>query len=128
MEKYVLLFLAGCSLALTGCCCAPRPEKSSDRVPSHDVSTVPWSVVGEWSCTHPAWKHTITISPDGKFYFGQKDAGHWTLADLEGRVILVLAWNRWPAETVTMTGPDDFRGKVHGGELTMHRVESKQKE
>jgi hypothetical protein len=122
MKKYVILFMVGFSLALTGCCSTRHSEKNSKRAPSLDVSTIPWSVVGVWRCTHPAWNNTITISPDGTFYSGSKDPGHWTLAGLQDRVILVLAWNRWPVETATMISPDDFRGKVRDGELVMHRV------
>ena len=85
----------------------------------------PWSIVGAWTCTHPDWTGTIQIAADGTFS-NQDSTGHWTLTGSHDRVILVLAWDGWPAETVTMISPDEFRGRVRGqgqeGEFTMHRI------
>lgn len=86
---------------------------------------VPWSVIGTWDCIHPAWSGTITIAPDGTFAREHGDAGRWTLAGLQGEVVLVLAWNDWSPETAAMIGPDEFRGKIrtetNRGELVMRR-------
>jgi hypothetical protein len=85
----------------------------------------PWSVVGIWACTHPDWTGNIQIAADGTF--SNKDStGHWTLTASHDHVILVLAWNGWPTETVTMIDPDHFQGRVRGqgqeGDFTMHRI------
>ena len=83
--------------------------------------------MGAWNVTHPDWAGIITLVGDGTFSRTQyHDSGRWTLTALQDRVILVLAWDHWPAETVTMISLDEFSGKVRGqaqeGELTMHRV------
>ncbi|HZV35718.1 MAG TPA: hypothetical protein VFB72_14180 [Verrucomicrobiae bacterium] len=126
MKHLLTLLLSGCILTWAGCSSTPAHDNAVPVVTDTTKSPeVPWSVVGTWKCWHPAWRNTITISEDGKFYFGgTKEAGHWTLTNLGDHVALVLGWNRWPAETVTMVGPDDFRGKVHGGVMTMHRISS----
>jgi hypothetical protein len=85
----------------------------------------PWSVVGIWACTHADWTGNIQIAADGTF--SNKDStGHWTLTASHDHVILVLAWNGWPTETVTMIDPDHFQGRVRGqgqeGDFTMHRI------
>jgi len=69
----------------------------------------------------------MTLAADGTFSRTEDhDSGHWTLTALQDRVILVLAWDHWPAETVTMITPDEFSGKVRGqaqeGEMTLHRI------
>jgi len=81
---------------------------------------VPWSVVGKWEATETDnWTDTITISPDGTFSRTEGDAGRWTLTALQDHIALVLAWDNWPAETVTMMTPSEFRGKG----LDMRRLE-----
>ena len=100
--------------ALPPAAAAPRPA--------------PWSILGAWTTSHPDWVGTVTLLADGTFSSTpDHDSGHWTLTALQDRVILVLAWDHWPAETVTMINPDEFAGQVRGGggqfgELTMHRV------
>jgi hypothetical protein len=53
--------------------------------------------------------------------------GHWTLTASHDRIILVLAWDHWPTETLTMVNPDEFRARVRGqgqeGEMVMRRVQ-----
>jgi hypothetical protein len=87
----------------------------------------PWSVVGAWNVRHPDWSGTLTLDENGAFTVTpQHDSGHWTLTALHDRVVLVLAWDHWPAETVTMVSPDEFSSTVRGqggeGEMTLRRV------
>ncbi|HEX8295233.1 MAG TPA: hypothetical protein VF593_02965 [Chthoniobacteraceae bacterium] len=86
-----------------------------------------WSVVGNWDCSHPGWKDTVSIHADGSFSRGSGDSGRWTLTGLDGGVVLLLAWDRWPAETATMVSADEFRGRARDsfrqGELRMLRTE-----
>jgi hypothetical protein len=90
-----------------------------------DAAAAPWSIVGAWACTHPDWTGTVQIAADGSFS-NPDSTGHWTLTGSRDRVILVLAWDGWPAETVTMISPDEFRGRVRGqgqeGEFRMRRI------
>jgi hypothetical protein len=84
----------------------------------------PWSIVGDWTASHPDWTDTMTFAADGTFSRAQNHwSGHWTLTTLQGHVILVLAWDNWAAETLTMMGPTEFSGRVGDGEMTIHRIE-----
>jgi len=106
------------------------PESRADEIspltvtPSNSASA-PWSVLGSWACTHPDWTGTITITGDGRFS-NEDSTGRWTLTASGDRMILVLAWDGWPTETVTMITPDEFCGHVRGqgreAAMTMHRV------
>ncbi len=112
---------------------SPEPDsKAAGTVAktSSPQKAAAWSVVGKWQCTHPAWTGTVTISADGTFsrYEGEANpVGRWSLGGLQDGVILVLAWNGWPTETVSMVGPDEFRGKVGPavpyGEMVMRRIQ-----
>jgi hypothetical protein len=87
----------------------------------------PWSVVGVWKVRHPDWSGTLTLEKNGEFTRTEDhDSGHWTLTALHDRVVLVLAWDHWPAETVTMISPDEFCSKVRGqaqeGDMTLQRM------
>ena len=101
---------------------APVEEASGEE---STRASAPWSVVGTWDCSHPAWSGAITIFADGTFARAQGDAGRWTLAGLQDQVMLVLAWDHWSAETAVMMGPDEFRGEIRTqstrGELEMRR-------
>ena len=110
----------------------PLPGQSegpatTDAAPSAAPApaAAPWSIVGAWACTHPDWTGTVQIAADGSFSNPDSN-GQWTLTGSRDRVILVLAWNGWPTETVTMISPDEFRGRVRGqgqeGEFTMRRI------
>jgi hypothetical protein len=84
-------------------------------------------VVGVWQVRHPDWAGTLTLEKDGSFAQTEEhDSGHWTLAALHDHIVLVLAWDHWPAETVTMISPDEFSSKVRGqaqeGDMTLRRV------
>jgi hypothetical protein len=90
--------------------------KYSTATPLPAPRSAPWSVLGSWQCTHPDWTGVVAISTDGKFFQADMhESGHWTLTTLQDRVILVLAWDNWPAETVTMMNPDEFSGRVRAG-------------
>jgi hypothetical protein len=76
------------------------------------AAEVPWSIVGKWDGHDVAWTGSITISADGTFAWSNGTGGHWTLTGLQDHLVLVLAWDDYPAETLTMYGPSDFRGKT----------------
>jgi len=79
-----------------------------------------WSVVGRWNCEEPQWKDTVTISADGTFVRDQeRDAGRWSLAVQQDHIVLILAWDHWPAEIVTLMEPEQFSSPT----LTMKRVQ-----
>lgn len=80
-----------------------------------------------WKVRHPDWSGTLLLDENGGFSeTASHDSGHWTLTALHDRVVLVLAWDHWPAETVTMISPDEFsstvRGQAQEGEMTLRRV------
>jgi hypothetical protein len=100
---------------------AETPNPGPPPLPVETVrDPAPWSAAGKWEATETDnWTDTITICPDGSFSRTQGDAGRWTLTGLGDHIALVLAWDKWPAETVTMITPSEFRGKG----LEIHRVE-----
>ncbi len=67
-----------------------------------------WTVVGKWNGNHQNWSDTVTINEDGTFARSNGDSGKWTLQADNGRIILILKWNRWPAETLIMTEQNSF--------------------
>jgi hypothetical protein len=117
---------------LAMCLFAASPEGRTDEIEAipkaaQPPAPAPWSILGSWNVTHPDWAGVVTFAEDGTFAVTpEHDGGRWTLSTVHGSVILVLVWDHWPAETVTMIGPDEFSGKVRGqgqyGELTLHRV------
>jgi len=116
---------------LAACLFAGSPESRSEDLADLPAAApvprpAPWSILGAWTTTHPDWTDTITVAADGTFSRAlNHEAGHWKLTTSQDRVILVLAWDNWSTETVTMISPDDLSGKVRGGaqagEMTMHR-------
>jgi hypothetical protein len=101
------------SLTITNDSKAPQPK------PVATSSDQPWSIVGKWNCEESQWKDSVTISPDGTFVRDQeREAGHWTLTSQNDHIILILAWDNWPAEVVTLIGPDQLKSKS----LTMKRA------
>ncbi len=120
------------SLCLVGALmlAVPHESKTEDFQPlnagTSASASAPWSVLGSWSCTHPDWSGNLNLADDGTFS-NADSAGHWTLTASHDRIILVLVWNNWPTETLTMTSPDEFRARVRGqgqeGEMVMHRVQ-----
>ena len=87
------------------------PEAVPAASPTPAAET-PWSIAGKWDAHDAAWTGNITIFADGSFAWSNGTGGHWTLTGLQDHLVLVLAWNDWPAETLTMYGPSDFRGKT----------------
>jgi len=106
--------------APSGPAASPDASKAGPPPCSCGQSPGPWSVVGKWEATEIGnWNDSVTISPDGTFSRTEGDTGRWTLTALQDHIALVLAWNNWPAETVTMMTPSEFSSKG----LEMHRVE-----
>jgi hypothetical protein len=127
LSLLISLCLLSAPLSLTPLQGRPEGLVAVNAAPSAPSAppAAPWSIVGGWACMHPDWNGAIQIAADGTFS-NQDSTGHWTLTGSGDRVILVLAWNGWPTETVTMTSLDEFRGRVRGqgqeGEFTMHRM------
>ncbi len=117
-----LLFVA--LTALIGSCAIAADESASANNPKT------YSVVGEWSATHPHWSHSIVLSHDGTFTRGGKaldggeDKGKWTLASFEGTPLLVLLWDNWGPDSLLMVGPNFFRGQVAKGSFMEMRRDS----
>jgi hypothetical protein len=116
MKLFMLSLLAA---ALTAFGDDTAKNSSASIPPGPQTQNTAWSVTGKWHGNHNgAWDDTVTILPDGTFHRGQQgDTGHWTLAASGDKIILVLAWDNWGAEAITMQGPDDFSSRV----LTLHR-------
>jgi hypothetical protein len=93
----------------------PDPSPTTGPAPATDA---PWSIAGTWNAQDVAWTGSITILPDGTFTHPNGTGGRWTLSGLQDHLMLVLAWDDWPAETLTMHSPSDFRGKT----MQLHRV------
>jgi hypothetical protein len=123
-------FLTSICLAGALVLAAPHESKTEDiqslNTRRSTTASAPWSVLGAWSCTHPDWSGNLNLAADGTMS-NADSTGHWTLTASADRIILVLVWDHWPTETLTMVGPDEFRARVRGqgqeGEMVMHRVQ-----
>ena len=105
----------------------PNPLQSGFPLPSpldFALAGTPWSVVGTWDCNHgEAWSAPLTFQEGGTFLKdgSEQEGGHWSLCTEKTEVLLVLRWNHWPAEMVTLFGADEFSGAPQHGDLQMHR-------
>src|SRR5688500_3828304 len=68
-----------------------------------------WSVVGEWKATHPYWTDLITFKEDGSFRTGdQQSTGRWVLTAEKGTPLLVLKWDAYGTESLSMVEQNHF--------------------
>ena len=127
MKLPVFALLCLCSVSVVSAQPPPGPEPSAE-VGGHEGPTAdtpaPWSVVGTWNGVHQHWAKPVTISADGRFFVDHgdhRDYGNWKLATEADHINLVLGWDGWDPETVTLVGPDEFRGKVPTGQMILRR-------
>ena len=102
---------------------APAPTAAADD-PSRD--TVPrWSAAGEWQVTHPLWRDVAALSVDGTFVTSRKGmTGKWILSASGGTPMIVLLWDLYGTESLTMVDGSHFRGQVEKGKyIDMRRTE-----
>src|SRR4030095_10795860 len=67
----------------------PSNPPSSDNAAA-TAEKASWSVAGEWRVTHPNWKDTLIIRPDGTFSRPNGDGGKWTLTAQDDHLSLQL--------------------------------------
>lgn len=102
---------------------APGTVASEEEVaPSN--TPAPWSVLGTWQGIHQHWAKPLTFSADGRFFVDHgdhKDYGNWKLEGAGDHLNLVLGWDGWDPETVTLVNADEFCGKVPTGQMILRR-------
>jgi hypothetical protein len=83
-----------------------------------------WSVAGEWQVTHPLWRDVVTLSVDGSFVTSSKGlTGKWILSASGGTPMIVLLWDLYGTESLTMVDISHFRGQVEKGKyIDMRRT------
>jgi hypothetical protein len=108
------------ALLLTSAAAFAQDTDSSPPPAPVTSGTTPWSVVGKWNGIENIgnWTDVVTINDDGTFSRTEGDAGKWTLSVMKDHVVLILDWETWAPEIVTMIDPATFTGKT----LEMHRV------
>lgn len=84
-----------------------------------------WSAAGEWQVTHPLWRDVATLSVDGAFVTARKGmTGKWILTASGGTPMIVLLWDLYGTESLTMVDGSHFRGQVEKGKyIDMRRTE-----
>lgn len=82
----------------------------------------PWPVVGKWKVISGNWEASLEIKSDGTVTRSDDKEGNWSLTSSAGRVVLVLEWAQWQAETAAMFEPDYFRGRAANGEFELRRA------
>lgn len=101
---------------------APTAEAGGDV---RKDSVPRWSVVGEWQVTHPAWTDVIVLEEGGGLRRVRGgDTGRWVLTSDGGMPMLVFRWDLFGTESLTMVGPNQFRGNARNGRfIDMRRGE-----
>ena len=75
-----------------------------------------WSVVGEWRVTHPFWTDVLSLRADGTLITTrQGTTGRWTLTADAGTPLLVIRWDMFGTESLSMVSQDHFRGQPRRG-------------
>lgn len=114
--KTFSLLLPVLALTLVTASAEPVADEATTRTPAAEklASTEdapPWSVVGTWDCTQLGWSGALVLKENGLFTGPTTElSGHWALGAQGGRVQLVLYWNAYPAEIMTLINADEFRG------------------
>ena len=108
---------ACCLVAQTGAVNAAEAAVSPDlgQVPVNEDVYMRWTIVGEWRVTHPDWTDILTLHADGSATTAQQGTtAKWTLTAEGGTPLLVLRWDQYGTESLTMVGPHHFRGQIGG--------------
>ncbi len=124
MNKLKLSLLG---IAALGCyftaASAPAPKLDDAGLPGF-IGAVPvaladkdvyprWSVLGEWRVTHPVWTDVLTLHADGSVTTrDMQTTAKWTLTAEGGTPLLVLRWDEYGTESLSMVGPNHFRGQI----------------
>ena len=75
-----------------------------------------WSIAGEWRVTHPLWTDVLTLHANGTASTArQGTTAKWTLTAEGGTPLLVLRWDVYGTESLSMVGPNHFRGQIGEG-------------
>jgi hypothetical protein len=74
-----------------------------------------WSIVGDWRVTHPDWTGVLTIRADGTLSNSIRATGRWLLASDAGTPLLVIRWDLFGTESLSMVTADHFRGQKRKG-------------
>ncbi len=115
-------------LALTPAALADPPV-NPDFGNGHFVKTFPpanekaWTVAGDWFVTHTVWSGPLTFKPDGLIYNPKGGLeGQWILATESGEVHLIIRWNKWTADNLSMLANGEFYGSDGRSEIWLHRL------
>jgi hypothetical protein len=116
MNKLLILALiaAATCLAATSPAASETTELTNATLEQTGADIYPrWSVTGEWRVTHPNWTDILTLYADGSLITSrQQTSGKWILTADGGTPMLVLRWDQFGTESVSMVGPDHFRGQI----------------
>ncbi len=128
---FVLLgatFFARHATGLTEDAAAVEPEAAAADSADHDAPE-PWSVIGDWRVTNPDWNFApnntdvLTLHEDGTHSVAHGSTGRWILTAEKGTPVLVLRWDRFGTESMSMIALDHFRGQKRPNRfIEMHRV------
>ena len=118
-----LLVLIALIAAATSCLTAqsptaPEPPETIKPRPAEPVKDIflRWSIVGEWRVTHPDWTDVLTLRADGSLATSrQGTTGRWVLTADGGTPMLIVRWDLFGTESLTMITPDHFRGQKRNG-------------
>jgi hypothetical protein len=101
-------------------CLAPI-ARSADPEPA-PVQIAPARVPGNWMALHPEWRGNIVFYPDGTFVRPHIGGGRWLVTNDEEKSLVVLRWNSWGTETLTVISPDHLRGPQKRGTFRLYRI------
>jgi len=102
------------------------PEGAQAAEPEKIVKDVfpRFSILGDWLMTHPQWTDVATFHQDGAITTKrQKTAGRWFLAGDGGTPLIVIRWDLFGTESVSMVDLDHFRGQARNGRFIDMRRE-----
>jgi len=81
-----------------------------------------WNPVGIWDSTQPNWTDALSIKPDGTFSRASSpDSGHWFPANIQNHNALILEWDHWKPEVISLVDPDNLQEDYPDGTFLMHR-------
>lgn len=96
---------------------------------SDALAPAPWSVIGDWHVTNPDWNFApnntdvLTLHEDGTHSVAHGSTGRWILTAEQGTPVLVLRWDQFGTESMSMIALDHFRGQKRPNRIIdMRRV------